>query len=254
MCILFIAINQHKDHPLIVAANRDEFHQRPTKSAYFWADDNKLLAGQDLQAGGTWLGINPEGQFAAITNIRDPKNNNPKAKTRGELVPLALQNNSPINESWLVANSDKYNPFNLIYSVNNQLYCFNSANNEHKLLESGFHAICNGSVNDVWPKMAKGEQLLEQLINEQQPVHAEHLFAIMQDSTQAPDELLPNTGVGIDWEKLLSSIFITSPTYGTRSTSILLQHQSGSIDFSEQSYTSDGDIFNKKQFALANSN
>lgn len=253
MCILFIAINQHKDYPLIVAANRDEFHQRPTKSAYFWPENNKLLAGQDLQAGGTWLGMSPSGEFAAITNIRDPKNNNPNAKSRGELVLLALQDNSPIDTPWLVKHGDQYNAFNLIYSRDNKLYCFNSANQQHLHLKSGFHAICNGAMNDVWPKMTKGEQLLEQLISEQQPLHAEHLFAIMQDSTQAPDELLPNTGVGIEWEKLLSSIFITSPTYGTRSTSVLLQHQSGSIDFSEQSYTSDGAIFNKQQFALAKS-
>ncbi len=251
MCILFIAIDQHQDHPLVIAANRDEFHVRPTKSAYFWPDHAHMLAGQDLQAGGTWLGINQQGDFAALTNIRDRHYNNPNAKSRGELVSLALQQKQTINEQWLLAHCQDYNPFNLIYSDNNRLVCFNSITKTQVELAAGFHAICNGALDDVWPKMAYGEQLLEQLIAEQQPLSAEHLFAIMQDPSQAPDELLPETGVGLDWERKLSAIFIKSADYGTRSTSVLLKHHSGSTDFYEQSYTPDGSIFNKQHFALA---
>lgn len=250
MCILFIAINQHKDYPLIVAANRDEFHQRPTKSAHFWPQQPEILAGQDLKENGTWLGLNSQGDFSALTNIRSALPLNSDAKSRGELVQLSLQNPGLINKQWLVKNSSLYNPFNLVYTQNNSLYCFNSSSLEHTLLTDGFHAICNGTMDDVWPKMAKGEMLLEQLISEQQELHSEHLFAIMQDPTQAPDELLPETGVGLEWERKLSSIFIKSNEYGTRSTAVILKHQSDTIDFYEQSYTSNADIFNKKQFAL----
>ncbi|WNC73023.1 NRDE family protein [Thalassotalea psychrophila] len=251
MCILFIAINQHKDYPLIITANRDEFHQRPTKSAYFWPSQPEILAGQDLQANGTWLGLNSQGDFSALTNIRSGLTLKAEAKSRGELVQMALQQPDLINQQWLLQHSQNYNPFNLVYTQDNSLYCFNSSTLQHTLLNDGFHAICNGAMDDVWPKMAKGEVLLEQLISEQQELHSEHLFAIMQDPTQAPDELLPTTGVGLEWERKLSSIFIKSNEYGTRSTAVILKHQSGSIDFYEQSYTNNADIFNIKQFALA---
>ena len=253
MCILFIAINQHKDYPVIIAANRDEFHIRPTKSAHFWPGEDKILAGVDLQAGGTWLGLNGLGNFSALTNIRNLKNLNAAAKSRGELVTKALQSSTSLDFNWLKSNSANYNPFNLVYSDNKQLFCFNSESKSQTLLNDGFHAICNGALDDIWPKMAKGEYLLEQLISEQKPVNPEHIFAIMKDQSQAPDELLPETGVGMDWERLLSSIFIQSNDYGTRSTTVILQHHSGSIDFFEQSYTADGSIFNKHQFALAKS-
>ena len=117
MCILFIAINQHKDYPLIIAANRDEFHQRPTKSAYFWSERPEILAGQDLQANGTWLGLNSQGDFSALTNIRSALTLNNEAKSRGELVQLALQQPELINQPWLLQHSLNYNPFNLVQNI-----------------------------------------------------------------------------------------------------------------------------------------
>lgn len=253
MCILFIAINQHPDYPLVVAANRDEFYVRPTQPAYFWPQQPSILAGQDIQAGGTWLGLNQAGELAALTNIRTGKANNLQAKSRGELVQIALQNPEKISPKWLINHSDDYNPFNLIYQYQNHLYCFNSTSKINTLLTDGYHAICNGELDDIWPKMAKGEQGLEAIIDAHQPLSVEQLTVLMQDSSQAPDHLLPNTGVGIEWERTLSSIFIQSPDYGTRSTAIILKHLSGSIDFFEQSYSPQGEVYNKKQFALAHS-
>lgn len=255
MCILFIAIDQHKDHPLIIVANRDEFHPRPTKSAHFWSsnsdsEQNNILAGQDLQAGGTWLGVNTQNDFAALTNIRGAINTNKNAKSRGELVTLALDGKNTINRDWLIKHSGEYNPFNLVYSHNNQLHCFNSLQNHQQTLTSGFHAICNGFLDDIWPKMAKGEQNLEQLIRAEQPLNSQQLFAMMLDDEQAPDHLLPETGIGLEWERMLSSIFIIGKDYGTRSTSIILKNNEQKIDFYEQSYTPDGTIFNPKHFSL----
>ena len=249
MCILFIAINQHPKHPLIVAANRDEFYQRPTKSAFFWPKPLDILAGQDLQAGGTWLGVNKYGQFAALTNIRTLIDKDKQLTSRGELVPKALLDNI-INEQWLVNNCHNYHPFNLIYQQDKRFYCFNSLQKQSIILTDGFHAICNGSLDDKWPKMSKGEQLLEQAIIQHQSLNIELLFQLLQDKSQAPDELLPDTGVGIDWERLLSSIFIESETYGTRSSALVFSHLNDTIDFIEQSYAPSGDIFNKRHFVL----
>lgn len=256
MCILFIAIDQHKDHPLIIAANRDEFHPRPTQSAHFWSsdlnsNDNTILAGKDLQAGGTWLGVNKQGDFAALTNIRTGIKTNATAKSRGELVTLALDGKNTISPTWLTEHSDDYNPFNLIYTHNKQLFCFNSLQKKQQALTSGFHAICNGTLDDVWPKMAKGEQRLEQLIGKQQPITPQTLLTMMLDNEQAPEHLLPETGIGLEWEKMLSSIFIRSEEYGTRSTSIILKDQNQKFDFYEQSYKPDGTPFDSQYFNLS---
>jgi len=161
MCILFLSIKQHPDYPLIICANRDEFHQRPTERAHFWQQYPHTLAGKDLQAGGSWLGINKAGYFAAITNIRTGNSPEVGKKSRGELVTWALKPNSIINEAWLQQYSQQYNPFNLIYGSLNNLACFNSILNEQTLLTEGIHAISNGSINDVWPKMTHGVGLLD---------------------------------------------------------------------------------------------
>lgn len=249
MCILFIAINQHPKHPLIIAANRDEFHQRPTKQLHAW-QDKKIYAGKDLQAGGTWLGVNELGEFAALTNIRDLSQHNDNAKSRGELVTLALQPNSVIDIEWLKNESANYNPFNLIYSKNNTLYCFNSMDRTQQTLTAGFHAICNGAIDDIWPKMARGEQQLEQLISNNLHIKTSDLFAILQDTQQAPAHLLPNTGIGLKWETFLSSIFIQSNEYGTRSSCALLFNNDNSFNLVEQSYKIDGSVFNTQQFKI----
>ena len=250
MCILFLAINQHPDHPLIICANRDEFYKRPTLGAHFWPNKPHLLAGKDLQAGGSWLGVNTHQQFAAITNIRTGSKQSPAKKSRGELVTLALEPNSFIDINWLKQHSDEYNPFNLIYGSLNQLNCYNSLLKQQTSLTSGFHAISNGSLDDIWPKMAKGESRLEKIVSSTQTINSDELFAILKDSTQADDSQLPNTGVPLEWERKLSSIFINSPEYGTRSSCIILQNKHDVIEFIEQTYDTNGNDGEQDSFTL----
>ncbi len=169
MCILFLAINAHPHYPLIVCANRDEFHHRPTQAAHWWpatAKSPTLLAGKDLQAGGTWLGMSQTGQFAALTNIRTTSPES-TMRSRGELVTMAL--NQQISLNWLKTHQHQYNPFNLVYQQQNQLYCFNSVTGENLHLHGGFFAVSNGSINDKWPKMSLGEKRLEQVVNDSPP-------------------------------------------------------------------------------------
>ncbi|QBY03770.1 NRDE family protein [Thalassotalea sp. HSM 43] len=250
MCILFIAIDQHPDYPLIIAANRDEFHARPTQAAHRWQQPDGIIAGKDLQQGGTWLGLNKQGQFAALTNIRAPKAHSDDALSRGHLVSQALA--QQITPQWLAQNHQQYNPFNLIYSANNTLHCFNSMTARSSALNAGFHAVCNGKMDDVWPKMARGEQALEALVKQakakQQAPDCQQMLRLLQDTQQAPEHLLPDTGVGLDWERMLSSIFITSNDYGTRSSALVLKHTSGNIRFFEQTYDRQGNISDQQQF------
>jgi len=236
MCILFIAIEQHPDYPLIICANRDEFYARPTEPVHFWPTLPSLLAGKDRQAGGTWLGVDASGSFAAVTNLRTGQSTDLNAKSRGQLILDALKPNSQINETWLKTNGYRYNPFNLVYGDVEQLYCYNSALKQQMPLTRGFHAVSNGAMDDIWPKMARGKCQLEKLIANGDAIDAEQLFAILQDQTQAKEHLLPQTGISPQWEKLLSSIFIQSESYGTRSSTIVLLNGDGQLSFYERQF------------------
>ncbi|PCJ46800.1 MAG: hypothetical protein COA74_12935 [Gammaproteobacteria bacterium] len=254
MCILFIAIKQHLEYPLIICANRDEFHQRPTQAAHFWKQPKEMLAGKDLQAGGSWLGINKTGQFAAITNIRNGQPTSQDKRSRGELVTKVLDDqetrSAVIDYEWLKQHSDDYNGFNLIYGNLNGLYCYNSVSKLQIRLDNGFHAISNGGMDDVWPKMAKGEKKLEAIVTSLDGVDEEALLAILKDQSQANDTELPLTGIPAEWEQLLSSIFIVSEQYGTRSSSLLLQRSDTSIKFTEVGYDKRGEQVSLNCFEL----
>ncbi|GIU52395.1 MULTISPECIES: NRDE family protein [Shewanella] len=235
MCILFIAVDMHPKWPLIVCANRDEFHHRPTEPAHCWPqtiNTSQIIAGKDLQAGGTWLGVNKLGQFAALTNIRH-NTESEGMRSRGELVLKALSSDTDFNEQWLKQHSANYSPFNLVYQQDKKLWCFNSSTAENLPLNKGFHAVSNGALDDVWPKMAKGQQALEQHVLSHNEPDIEQMLNLMRDESEADDASLPSTGIDLEWERLLSAIFIKHPEYGTRSTSIVIQDALGNIQFTE---------------------
>ncbi|MCZ4339329.1 NRDE family protein [Shewanella colwelliana] len=250
MCILFVAIEAHPDYPVIICANRDEFHLRPTEPAHFWPPENNLFAGRDLEAGGSWLGINRQGYIAGLTNIRAPELHKPDMRSRGELVVNALSDPASTTVGWLREHGHQYNPFNLLFGHQRELYCYHSISKEVKRLTPGFHAISNGALDDIWPKMAKGTQALEHYLSHQQP-DIDALLAIMTDQTQAQDSELPQTGVALEWERQLSSIYIKHLEYGTRSTSIILQDQQGNISFTEVRYDGKGRNLGKQSFKFS---
>lgn len=250
MCILFIAIEQHAKYPLIVCANRDEFHQRPTQPMHVWQQPS-ILAGKDLQAGGTWLGLSPTGRFAALTNFRQFPQTQEDKKSRGDLVLQALSYTGSNFSTQLSKQSHQYQGFNLIYGSAKHLYCYDSINNKHHKLSKGVHSICNGALDDIWPKMKKGEKLLIDTIHSSKDLSINTLFDLMSNTQQALPEMLPDTGISKDLEQLLSSIFIKSPTYGTRLTSIITQDVDGSINVYERSYEPSGNCIAKQHFDLA---
>ncbi|MCF1428917.1 MAG: NRDE family protein [Shewanella sp.] len=248
MCILFIAQNRHPDYPLIICANRDEFHHRATQYMHKWPGNNGITAGKDLKAGGTWLGFNAQGEVSALTNIRDLSAIQEDRLSRGELVLKALK--GELSDDWLKQHSDSYNPFNLLYEQQNQLYVFNSRSKESTLISDGFHAVSNGDLDDIWPKMAKGKMALEQAIVSHSQITPESLLPMMLDQTLPPQDSLPNTGVSLEWERRLSSIFICHPEYGTRSTSILLWHRSGNLECLELRYNPKGKELSRDKLQL----
>ncbi|KGJ94170.1 NRDE family protein [Colwellia psychrerythraea] len=249
MCILFIAIEQHPKYPLIICANRDEFHQRPTQAMHVWREPN-ILAGKDLQAGGTWLGLSSTGKFAALTNFRKfPLSDAPK-KSRGDLVLQALADTKVNMKTELAQQAEQYHGFNLIYGSLKQLFCYDSVNNENHQLSKGVHSICNGALDDIWPKMARGEKLLSEMIHSHENLSVNALFDLMTNDKQALPHLLPETGLDEEWEQLLSAIFIKSPTYGTRTTTIITQDVEGNVETYDRSYAPSGECVTKQQFNL----
>jgi uncharacterized protein with NRDE domain len=248
MCILFIAIEQHPDYPVIICANRDEFHQRPTQNMHWWPEQ-KILAGKDLQAQGTWLGLSSEGDFSALTNFRRPTSFDAKKRSRGDLVVQALQDGDFKTQQHLSQVSDKYNDFNLVFGPLNNLQAFDSVNKKFVSLKPGFHSVCNGALDDIWPKMALGLNTLEDLISADK-VNIATLFSVMMNQELAQEQHLPVTGISEELESLLSSIFIISPDYGTRSTAIILQSKTGDIEVYERNYDKAGEVLNQNRFDI----
>jgi uncharacterized protein with NRDE domain len=249
MCILFIAIEQHPDYPVIICANRDEFHQRATQNMHWWPEQN-ILAGKDLQAGGSWLGLNTTGHFSALTNFRRPASFDASKVSRGDLVVQALTNASKDTKQYLSQQSQQYNDFNLVFGPLNNLQAFDSVNKIFVTLSPGFHSICNGALDDIWPKMALGVQTLEKLIAPGE-ISVEQLLSVMTNQEVAAEKQLPDTGLSTELETLVSSIFIVSAEYGTRSTAIVLQDKLSNIEVYERNYNNAGKTVDCNRFQIS---
>ncbi|GLR69880.1 NRDE family protein [Agaribacter marinus] len=253
MCILFIAVQQHPDYPLIIAANRDEFHQRPTLASTFWAPENQLLAGKDVSANGSWMGITHTGKIAALTNIRAPGRDRSDAVTRGELVIDYLQQDYS-SDNYLAkisANKDAYNGFNLLYGELDNLHVYNNYEDHHESLNKGVYGLSNAMLNTPWPKIDKGKQALADYCSAPTPLNVEHLFELLKNDRPAEDEILPKTGVPLERERLLSSIFIKSVDYGTRSSTVLLIDNNKDVYWQERTFAPDGIETNRCDFQFA---
>jgi uncharacterized protein with NRDE domain len=219
MCLIAIAWRAHPEFPLVVAANRDEWRDRPATPAGWWHDHPDLLAGRDLQAGGTWMGVTRSGRFAAVTNFRDPSDRRTTARSRGTLVTdFLLGTESP--ERYLAALAPRaadYNGFNLLLADGHSLFYFGSREGEVRPVEPGVHALSNHLLDEPWPKVARARAALEGALGDGD----EPLFAMLSDATPAPDAQLPDTGVGIEKERMLSPALITGEAYGTRASTVL---------------------------------
>ena len=246
MCILFIAVNQHPLYPLIIAANRDEFHARPTQAAHFWENDNNILAGKDLTAGGTWMGINTKGSIAALTNIRAPGKERENAITRGELVTNFINKNNKQNDylQTLRSTHDHYNGYNLLFGNIDQLQVYNSFEDTAYELEDGVYGLSNASLNSPWPKLDMGRSALANYCSHADILSHEHLFELLGNNLPAKDEELPDTGIPLELEKKLSSIFIISPEYGTRSSTVLLVDKNKKVYWEERTFSNTGGLTN----------
>lgn len=252
MCILFIAVSQHPDFPLIIAANRDEFHNRPTAQSHFWHEQPHMLAGKDLQALGTWMGVTKSGRISALTNVRDPQKIMPDAITRGELVTRFLLENESQSDylNRLRQSKDNYNGYNLLFGDWHDLWVYNNHTDQVDKLLPGFYGLSNADLNSPWPKINQGVAELKTHCKESQRINTDRLFDILLNQTQSTDDLLPETGVPIEWERKLSSVFIKSPDYGTRSATLLLINRENQLKWIEHTFNPDGENIDQQEFSF----
>ena len=255
MCLIILA-HQIKPHlPLIVMANRDEFFKRPTESAAFWKPKSaapEILAGKDLEADGTWLGITRNGKFAAVTNIREPSHKVRNPISRGQLpLEFLISKKSPINfATELTAKFPDYDGFNLLLADKNSLIYLNSSTQSISELQPGIYGLSNGLLDANWPKINRGRKKLRNLINKEINATTDSLISIMSDRNAAPDEFLPNTGIPLELERKLSSSFVTIPErcYGTLCSTAVIISNDGLTKFDEQSFDESGNPINRHYF------
>lgn len=239
MCLLVWAHGVHPRYRLVLAANRDEFHGRPTRAASWWPERPALWAGRDLEAGGTWLGVNRAGRVAALTNVRDPHGQRAGAPSRGELVVQALE--APRPAAWLATlapEAERYNPFNLVILERERAH-YLGRDAAPRALPPGVWGMSNGPLHALWPKTERLRSLLAPLLRAE-AVEPEALFRALHDTHLPLDRELPDTGVGLAWERVLAPIFVATPAYGTRCSTVVLIDQAGHVQVCERSYDAAG--------------
>jgi uncharacterized protein with NRDE domain len=276
MCLIAIALDCHPNWPVVIAANRDEFFDRPTRSAHWW--DTSIFGGRDLQAGGAWMAVRTDGSFAAVTNVRVASSTDtsaPQGTSRGAIVPTALEGVTPNELRSLIEQSSLCNfiggslwPITALHFQTNR-----EQRQETLALTNGkVHTLSNGSLNDPWPKTPALGREIERILDKndvQSQGHDIHgleasLFAALGDTQIAADADLPNTGVPLDWERVLSGAFITlekqaekPPTgthfyrdYGTRSSTVIAINQQGLLSFCERTWATDTfDLDKRKRYS-----
>ena len=237
MCLIVFAWQVIPGMPLIAAANRDEFYDRPSISANWWKDHPNVYAGRDLKAGGTWLGITREGRFAAITNIRAPSERRTDAPSRGQLVADFLTGTMTPEAyiACLASRAAQYNGFNLLVGDANRLVWYSNRADDPRSgrpLEPGIYGLSNATLDTPWPKVIRTKAQFASLLCQGAPKEA--YFEMLTDTTPASECRLPDTGVGREWEKVLSPVFIESPTYGTRSSTVVQLYDQNGAALHEQ--------------------
>lgn len=246
MCLAIIALNTRPDWPLIVIANRDELHSRPTLPASPWTDAANILGGRDLTAGGTWLGMTTQGRIALLTNYREPGQNNPQAPSRGKLTDVFLRSDMSAMTfaQELERSASAYNGFNLLLlDASGLWYCSNRSGISAQAVKAGVVGISNASLNTPWPKLTRTKQAVSEYLASNansSSLAPERFFEIMQDTRSASIQELPDTGIGPEREKLLGSPFIKNDRYGTRCTTLIMQRSDGMAMFFEIRFDSSG--------------
>lgn len=241
MCLLVLAWKHHPRYRLILAGNRDEFHDRPAAPLNWWQDDPRILGGRDLKANGTWLGVARSGRFGVVTNYRDLQAPVENAPSRGQLIPRFLTGATSPKEFLddLRGAAPRYSGFNLLVGGTRALYYFSNRGPNPAALSPGVYGLSNHLLDTPWPKLARTRERFTALLS-QPEISPEDLFAMLADREQASGTDLPSTGLPEDWERVVSAPFIVNERYGTRCSSVLLVERTGRTILQERRFDATG--------------
>lgn len=240
MCLIVFAWQSHPRFPLVLAANRDEYHDRASARAAFWNERRDLLGGRDLQAGGTWLGLTRTGRIAAVTNVREATaalaTPAPAAPSRGALATDFLCGAlAPKDYAGAIhSNGKAYRGFNLLIGDRSALWWVSNRGDGARRLGPGIYGVANDSLDTPSPKVVTGKQMLERLLATGPSLAA--LLALLADTRPQGDEAPSDAGGGLERERTLSPLRIVAPDYGTRCSSALLVDAQGAIQFAERGF------------------
>ena len=237
MCVIFLAYRHSAESPLVLLANRDEFFDRPTLPAASWEDHPHVFGGRDLAAGGTWLAVSNSGRIAAVTNYRGPRGQ-VGTRSRGKLVSDFVSGVSGARDylSEIESRKAEYSGFNLLVGEfredRSELFYFSNRASGIKSLSPGLYGLSNHLLDSPWPKVSNGKAMLSEILGN--GMESESMFDLLGDRDPASDEELPDTGIGLERERALSPIFIATPNYGTRCSTVVIADHRGGFEFEER--------------------
>ena len=244
MCLIAFAWHSSPGRSMVVAANRDEYHARPTAPAAFWLEVPEVFGGRDLKDGGTWMGVARDGRFAALTNHRGPASTREAARSRGHLVADYLRGRSSASAyaAAVASQRHQYNGFNLLVSDRDSMWYAASEDHPSIRITPGVHVLSNARLDTPWPKATGLASSMSALLMSDPDDDAliAGLLQALNDTRIPPDTSLPETGVGLERERMLAARKIVAPMYGTRSSSVLILRVDGSIRFTEVSFDAAG--------------
>jgi uncharacterized protein with NRDE domain len=242
MCLIALAWQPDSRYHVVIAANRDERHDRPTAALGRWEGEPSIIAGRDLESGGTWMGVTDDGRFAAITNFRELSPPPPDAPSRGTIVADFLRSRLE-PQTWLDSLRERasgFAGFNLFAGTRDTLSFLSNRSEEAMTLEPGIYGLSNGPWGAGWPKVERAIDGMERAIDSEST--EEDLLDLLRDRTGGMDDDLPDTGVGPEMERFLSPIFIRGDLYGTRSSTVLTIRKDRSVRIREKSWTPGGEL------------
>lgn len=252
MCLLVFAWQTDPDYPLIFAGNRDERHARAALPAQLWKDAPEVLGGRDLEAGGTWLGVSLGGRFAVVTNYRDGLEPPKAARSRGALTSEFLTGSMGVEKylDGVRTHAAEYGAFSLLVGNHRELHYFSNRGDRGGPVAPGIHGLSNHLLDTAWPKVQLSKARLAALLEQGMPTSGA-LFRLLADRSPAPDDALPDTGIGRDLERRVSATFVVNPVYGTRCSTVIHLQPQGGLRFAERRFTAAGESLETRWFQAA---
>lgn len=250
MCLIVFAWKTHPDYQLVLTANRDEFHRRPSQALHYWPDNPEVLAGRDLQAGGTWLATHRLGRFATVTNYREQQEFSDKHASRGTLVTDFVTGNASAASFTRSIDGGEYAGFSLLASDGDELFYVSNRGDPPARLDPGIYGLSNASLDTPWPKVQRSRDALQALV-EYNEINSTSLFRLMADRTCASVADVEAGHLPFELARALTAPFIVSPDYGTRCSTVMLWSNDGKIELSERRFDASGESSGESRFSLS---